>query len=82
MNIIGQIPNKCNVIFGDDNFKSVNQESYKDTYVNEYKNGDLDIIPINIRSIRELMANTNRIRYFITNNAKAIMDILIKHELL
>lgn len=82
MNIIGQNPNKFNMIFYDGDFESVNQESSANTSKNESNTNDLDVIPENIRCIKELMAHKNIMEYFITNNAENIINILTKHELL
>lgn len=82
MKIISKTLNKFNVDFGGDDFESVNQEIYLGTYANEIKSDDLDVIPKNIKSIKELMAHSDRMEYFVTNNTKVIIDISTKYELL
>lgn len=48
MNIIGQTPNKFNMDFVDGDFKSVNQESFDNTYGTKSNNDDLDVIFVNV----------------------------------
>lgn len=82
MNIIDQTSNKFNINFSDDDFESVNLENYTNTSENGIVNNYLDVILVNIKFVRELMAIIDKLEYYVTNNVEAIIDILTKHEFL
>jgi len=83
MDIIGETPNRF--------IPNVDQYEFEIVILNIRDNDfdesndeilELDIIPIHVRSIQEVLSDRQRLEYFLTHDAEIFIDIITTYELL